>query len=132
MDTVGVRLPRGPVVIADVLFVLIGLSAGVGGVLLAAQIRDYRVDPATIGLMFFTGSVGFAAGSGTAGSLIHRFGTRLTLLGGGALFVLAGLYTATRPAFAGFVLIQVVAGGAGGIIESVLNAYLAGRPQATT
>jgi fucose permease len=131
-ETVGVRLPRGPVVIADVLFVLVGLSAGVGGVLLAAQIRDYRVDPATIGLMFFTGSVGFAAGSGTAGSVIHRFGTRLTLFGGGSLFVLAGLYTATRPAFAGFVLVQVIAGCAGGIIESVLNAYLAGRPQATT
>jgi fucose permease len=132
MDTIDVRHPRGPVLVANVLFILIGISAGVGGVLLAAQIRDYRVDPATIGLMFFTGSVGFAVGSGTAGSAIHRFGTRAVLIGGAAMFVAAALYTATRPAFAVFVLVQLFSGGAGGLIESVLSAYLSGRPNATT
>ena len=128
----GGHSPRWSVPVANALFVLVGLGAGVNGVLLLAQIRDYGVDRATIGLTFFTGSAGFVLASAMAGPLIHRYGTRTALLGGGALFVLAGLYTATRPPFVGFVLVQLVTGYANGILESVLNAYLAALPGATT
>ncbi len=123
---------RWPVPVAYALFVLVGLGAGVGGVLLLAQIRDYRVDPTTIGLTFFTGSAGFVLAGMSTGLLVHRFGTRVALLGGGSLFVLAELYIATRPPFLGLVVVQLFTGYATGILESVLNAYLATRPDSTT
>lgn len=106
-------------------FVLVGVSAGVGGVLLPAQIGDYGVDKATIGVTFFTFSAGFVLAGLMSGAMIHRFGTRTALVAGGGGYVLAGLYTATRPPFAAFVAVQVIAGYGTGVLESVLNAYLA-------
>lgn len=125
------RASRWSVLVAYALFVLVGLGAGVSGVLLLAQIRDYGVDRATIGLTFFTGSAGFVLASIAAGPVIHRYGTRIALLGGGAVYVMAGLYTATRPPFVGLVLVQLCTGFGTGMLESVLNAYLAARPGAT-
>jgi fucose permease len=113
-------------------FVLVGVTAGVGGVLLPAQIDDYGVDRATIGLTFFTFSAGFMLAGATAGALIERFGTRLALASAGLTVAAAGLYLATRPGFAAFVVVQVVAGYGIGVLESVLNAYLSGLPGATT
>src|SRR5690554_3197305 len=101
---------RAPVVLSYAAFVLVGISAGVGGVLLPAQIRDYGVDMATIGITFFTFSAGFFLAGATAGDLIHRVGARTALLIGGGGFVLVALYTASRPAFVVLVLIQLVTG----------------------
>jgi fucose permease len=113
-------------------FVLVGLGAGVSGVLLPDQIRDYGVDKATIGLTFFASSGGFFLAGMTAGPLIHRFGSRLTLALSGGLYVAAALYTATRPQFVAFLLAQILIGYGTGALESVLNAYLAGLPNAPT
>ncbi len=127
------RRPAGtPVFLAYVTFVLIGVGAGVTGVLLVEQIRDYAVDRATIGITFFTSSAGFVVAGFAAGALIHRFGTRIALVIGGSGYVLAGLYAATRPPFAAFVILQVLVGYATGVLESVLNVYLSGLPNATT
>jgi fucose permease len=121
-----------PVVLAYLAFVLVGVGAGVGGVLLPAQIRDYDVDRATIGITFFTGSAGYVLAGSTTGALIHRFGTRLALVIGGSAFVLAALGTATRPPFVGLVLLQLGVGYGTGLLESVLNAYLTTLSNATT
>jgi fucose permease len=126
------RLAGTPVVLAYVAFVLIGVGAGVNGVVLAAQLDDYAVDKATIGIMFFTSSAGFVVAGLTAGALIQRFGFRIALAVGGGGLVLAGLYTATHPPFAAFAALQVLVGYATGVLESVLNAYLAALPNATT
>ncbi|MFF5228093.1 MFS transporter [Dactylosporangium sp. NPDC000521] len=121
-----------PIAFAYATFVLAGLSAGVGGVLLPAQLRDYHLDKATIGVTFFAFSAGFLLAGATAGALIHRLGTRAALTAGGVAFIAAGLCTATRPAFAVLVGVQVVAGYGTGVLESVLNAYLAALPGSTT
>ncbi|HEY9521923.1 MAG TPA: MFS transporter, partial [Thermopolyspora sp.] len=123
---------RAPVAVAYVTFILIGVSAGVAGVLLPAQIRDYGLDKATIGITFFTFSAGFMLAGSTAGTLIHRFGIRAALAVGGGAYVLAGLYTAVRPPFIALVAVQVVAGYGCGTLESVLNSYLTDLPGATT
>ncbi|WP_449064977.1 MFS transporter [Planomonospora algeriensis] len=123
---------RISVALAYAAFVLVGMSAGVGGVLLPAQIDDYGVDKATVGITFFTFSAGFMLSGATAGSLVDRLGTRAALAVGGGAFVLAGLYTAIRPPFAALVAVQVVAGYGTGVLESVLNAYLTRLPSATT
>jgi len=120
------------VLLAYLAFVLIGVGAGISGVLLLAQIEDYGVDRATIGIVFFTGSAGFVLAGSTAGALIERVGFRLALAAGAGGLVLAGLYLASRPPFAVFVAVQVVTGYATGLLESALNAYLAARPDPTT
>lgn len=120
-----------PVVLSYAAFILVGVSAGVGGVLLPAQIRDYDIDMATIGLTFFTFSAGFFLAGTSTGALIGRLGTRSALIVGGAGFLVAALITATRPSFVVLVLVQVLAGYGIGVLESVLNVYLSGLPSAT-
>ncbi|MFC4532542.1 MFS transporter [Sphaerisporangium dianthi] len=123
---------RASVVLANVAFVLVGVSAGVGGVLLPSQIADYRVDNATIGITFFTFSAGFMLAGITAGALIQRLGIRMALAVGCGAYVLAALYTATRPPFLALVAVQVVAGYGTGVLEAALNTYLTRLPNATT
>jgi fucose permease len=123
---------RAPVLLSYAAFVFVGVSAGVGGVLLLAQMSDYGVDRATIGITFFTGSAGFVLAGLSNGALIQRFGMRMALAMGGGAYVLAGLYLATRPPFAAFVVVQFVIGYGTGVLESVLNSYLAALPGATT
>ena len=106
---------RVPIVLAYAMFVLIGVKAGSTGVLLPEQIADYGVDKATIGIMFFTGSAGFVVAGTAAGPLIHRFGTRFTLLVGGCALVVGTVYMASRPPFVAFVLVQVLTGFGGGL-----------------
>jgi fucose permease len=126
------RRVRVPVLLSYVAFILVGVTSGVEGVLLLAQMHGYDVGQAAIGLLFFTSSAGFAASSLSTGPLIHRFGVRGTLAAGGVIYVLTGLYLATRPPFAAFILVQLGTGFALGILESALSAYLAGLPDATT
>jgi fucose permease len=126
------RHRRFSVILAYTAFVLVGISAGINGVLLVAQMDDYGVSRATIGLTFFTGSAGFVLAGATAGGLVHRAGTRIALAVGGGAYVAVALYTATRPPFFAFVVLQIATGYAMGTLESVLNAYLAGLPNATT
>jgi fucose permease len=120
---------RSRVLLAYMAFVLVGVSAAVGGVLLPAQILDYGASLATIGLIFVTGSAGFALSGVTAGALIHHAGFRTPLAVGGAAYLLAALGTAARPPFVVLVLVQVLLGYGTGVLESVLNAYLAGLPE---
>jgi fucose permease len=123
---------RLPVVLAYASFVLIGVKAGATGVLLPAQIADYHVDKASIGITFFALSAGFVVAGGAAGDLMHRLGSRLTLALGGGAFALGQLLLAARPPFIMFVLIHVLSGFGGGVLESVLNAHLTGLRGATT
>ncbi len=122
---------RGSVLLAYALFTLVGISAGVTGVLLFAQIRDYGIDRAVFGLTFFTGSSGFLLASTMAGPLIWRWGSRAMLVVGTLTFLVAGLATAVRPAFAVLLVLQFLAGYGTGMLESVLGAYVAALPNST-
>ena len=126
------RQVRRAVLVSYAAFVLVGVSAGVTGVLLPAQMASYGVDGATIGITFFTGSAGFFLAGLNTGSLISRLGMRGTLAAGGGACALTGLYVASRPPFAAFLLASLVAGYGSGVLESGLNVYLAGLPGATT
>jgi fucose permease len=121
-----------PVALSYATFVLVGIGAGGGGVLLLAQMSDYDVDRTTIGTTFFTLSAGYVLGGLATGWLIERLGIRVALASGGGAFALSGLYLASRPPFVAFVLVQLVTGFGTGLLESALNVYLAGLPGATT
>ena len=133
----GVRVPRAgdrgrqAVAASYAAFVLIGISAGVGGVMLPAQMADYGVDRTKIGVTFFVFSAGFFLAGSTAGALVQRLGTRAALGAGTALFTLMSLYTATRPAFLALVILQAPLGYGIGVLESVFNAYIAQLPRAS-
>jgi fucose permease len=127
------RQVRRAVLVSYAAFILIGVSAGVSGVLLPSQMASYGVDRATIGILFFASSAGYFLGSVNTGALIGRLGLRTALAAvGGGTYVLAGLYLAVRPPFAAFLLAQLVAGYGCGVLESGLNVYLAALPGATT
>ncbi len=121
-----------PVAVSYVTFILAGVSGAVTGVLLPAQIRDYGLDMATIGVTFFTFSAGFMLAGSTAGTVIHRFGIRAALVVGGGGYVAAGLLTAVQPPFLALLAVQVLAGYGMGILESALNTFLARLPNSTT
>jgi fucose permease len=127
-----IERPRWPFALAYATFVLVGVSSGASGVLLLPQMTGYGVDRASIGITFFTVSAGYVLAALATGAIIDRFGVRISLAAGGCAFVLSGLYLATRPAFAAFVLVLLVTGFGIGVLESVLNAYLAALPRATT
>jgi fucose permease len=120
------------VLVSYAAFVLVGISAGVSGVLLPSQMASYGVDRATMGITFFTSSAGFVLAGISTGALIGRHGIRLTLATGGGAYVLAGLYLASRPPFPAFLAAQLITGYGTGILESALNVYLAALPGAAT
>ena len=120
---------RTSILLAYAAFILVGIRAGVGGVLLVAQIRDYDVDKATIGLTFFTFSAGFMLAGAVAGELLHRVGTRYALVLGGAACIVGGLGDRGPPALRRCSSpIQVVIGFGIGLVESVLNVFLSELP----
>jgi fucose permease len=123
---------RPAVPVSYLAFIFVGINAAVGGVLVLAQMNDYGVDRAVIGITFITGSAGFVLGSLHSGPLIHRLGMRIALLTGCATFILAALYLATRPPLVALLAVQLVTGYAAGILESILSAYIAAQPDATT
>jgi fucose permease len=122
---------KAGVLVSYAAFVFVGVYAGTGGVLLLSQMNSYGVDRATIGITFFTGSAGYVFAGLSNGALMQRFGIRMALAVGGGAFVLAGLYMATRPPFAAFVAVQLVIGYGTGVVETVLNTYIASMPGAT-
>ncbi|HXL87726.1 MAG TPA: MFS transporter [Streptosporangiaceae bacterium] len=128
----GGRQARPAVPVSYAAFVLLGIGVGASGVLLPSQMAGYGVDRATIGISFFTISAGWVLAGMSSGALIHRSGVRFVLVTGGGAFMLSGLCLATRPPFAAFVLVQVLTGYGGGVLESALNAYLTSLPGATT
>lgn len=124
--------PRPAVLASFAAFVLVGITSGVSGVLLPTQMASYRVDQATIGLMFFAGAGGFALAGLSTGAVLHQLGTRVTLATAAGIYTLAGLSLAMHPPFEAFLAAQLLGGFALGILESVLNVYLAGLPNSTT
>ncbi|WP_433090206.1 MFS transporter [Dactylosporangium sp. CA-052675] len=121
-----------PVLLSYATFVLVGLNAGVGGVLIVSQMRDYGVNEATIGLTFFTSSAGYMAAGATAGALLHRLHVRMALAAGIAVYALGAVATAVRPPFAILVAVQLLVGYGTGVLESILNVFLAELPNSTT
>ena len=122
---------RSAILLAYAAFILSGIGAGVNGVLLPAQMRDYGVDRSTIGITFFACAAGFTLSSLLTGTLIQRWGMRTALVAGAAVCLVADLGMAMRPPFPVFVAMQLMSGIGIGILESLLNVYLTHLPKAT-
>jgi fucose permease len=123
-----VARPQPSVVLAYAAFVLIGVTAGVSGVLLPAQIVDYGVGQAAIGASFFSSGAGFLLSGLNSGAPMAHFGIRAVVVAGAGAYAVAALCLAAHPPFALFVAVQVLSGLGTGLLESALNAYLADLP----
>jgi fucose permease len=119
------------VALAYAAFVLIGVTVGVSGVLLPAQIADYGVGQAAIGASFFSSAAGFLLAGLNSGGAVARFGLRAVVVAGAGTYAVAALCLAARPPFAVFVAVGVLSGLGTGLLESALNAYLADLPAST-
>lgn len=121
---------RAQILLAYAAFVFVGISAGVGGVAIPAQMADYGIDRTTIGLTFFTFSAGFLLAGLSTGAVIHRFGLRAALVLGASVQLAGALATASRPSFVVLLALGLPAGYAIGLLESALNTQLAQLPGA--
>ncbi len=119
---------RARLVVAFAGFILIGISAGVSGVLLPSQMADYRVDKVVVGLQFFTFSSGYLLSGIANGWLIRRLGERAQLGLGAAVFVATALGIGLRPGFGVFLAATVLLGFGTGILDAGLNAYVSNLP----
>lgn len=123
--------PRAQIALAFAGFVVIGLGGGAGGVLLPAQIHEYRVDKAVIGLLFFAFSAGYLLAGGANGALLSRLGLRGDLVLGTAIFAGSTCLAGLRPAFWVLLALTVLFGFGSGVIDATLNAYVATLPNST-
>jgi fucose permease len=119
---------RARLLVAFAGFILIGISAGVSGVLLPSQMADYRIDKVVVGLQFFTFSGGYLLSGIANGWLIRRLGERRQLSLGAAVFVGTALGVGLRPAFPVFLAATVLFGFGTGILDAGLNAYISNLP----
>lgn len=113
-------------------FVLLGIAAGVGGVLIPSQISDYHIDKVTFGLTFLTFSAGYLLSALGNGALVARLGVRVQLSLGTAVFLAASVATGVRPPFPVLVALSVVSGAGCGVIDSGLNAFVSTLPGHTS
>src|SRR5262245_25524717 len=105
-------------------FVLLGITAGAGGVLLPAQIDHYRIDRSVIGLLFIAFSAGYALAGASTGALLRRLGPRHALVSGATIFILASLAGGAMPPYAGLAATALFAGFGTGVLDAGLNAYV--------
>jgi fucose permease len=109
-------------------FILLGLGAGAGGVLIPSQMADYGIDKVTVGLMFFGFSGGYLASSLSTGALVARLGVRAQLALGAAIYVVASVGIGLRPPFGLLLLLTVVSGAGCGVVDAGFNAYISTLP----
>jgi fucose permease len=119
---------RARLVVAFAGFILIGISAGVFGVLLPSQMADYQIDKVVIGLQFLTFSSGYLLSGIANGWLIRRLGARIQLSLGAAVFVVTALGIGLRPSFGVYLAATVVFGFGTGILDAGLNAFVSSLP----
>ncbi len=112
-------------------FVLIGLSDGAVGVLLPSLRAYYKVDKATIGLLFLAGTTGYLIAAFSSGLLVEKLGLRRFLMLGGLAFLTGTVIVSARPPFM-VALASLLALGFGvAIIDAGLNSYVAGLTRST-
>lgn len=113
-------------------FVLIGANDSALGVLLPSIGGFYRVDKATVALLFLFGTAGYLIAAFSSGPLVEKLGTRRFLALGAGVFAVGAALLAMMPPFPlALASILVLAIGIG-TIDAGLNSYVAGLPENNT
>ncbi len=124
----GVRLQLG---LAFLAFTLIGAKDGAVGVLLPSLQQFYRVDKATIALLFLASTAGYMSAAATSGALVERLGLRRFLLLGTGSFLGGVTLLTLQPPFLLVLVVLLLLGLGVAVIDAGLNSYIAGLPNNT-
>jgi len=124
-------LLRWQIGLAFLAFILIGANDGAVGVLLPSIRAYYKVDKATVSLLFLTGATGYLIAAFSSGLLVQKLGTRGLLMLGASTFGLGAAVLSTMPPFAVVMLTLLSLGFGVAIIDTGLNSYIAVLPRST-
>ena len=124
----GLRLQLG---LAFLAFILIGANDGAVGVLLPSLQAFYRVDKATIALLFLASTAGYLSAAVTSGALVERWGLRRFLLLGTSSFLSAVALLTLHPPFLLVLGVLLLLGFGVAVLDAGLNTYIAGLPDNT-
>ncbi|GCE23599.1 MFS transporter [Dictyobacter kobayashii] len=113
-------------------FALVGLSVGIGGVILKSLSMYYHVGDAVLGTLFFVLYLSYSLSSFFCGPLAERLGLRWLLIIGTALFLFSMVGFILQVPFALLEISYVCMGLGTGIIETGFNIFISALPQRTS
>lgn len=117
--------------IAFFAFILIGANDGATGVLIPSLRAQYGLNKATVGLFFLSAVLGYLIAAFNSGPLVGKLGIRLFLLLGAGSFLTSAIVLSSIPPFWAALLMLLLLGFGGALLDAGLNAYIAGLPRNT-
>lgn len=117
--------------IAFFAFILIGLNDGAVGVLLPSLREYYKVDKATVSLLFLASTFGYLIAAFSTGYLAEKLGQRRHLIAGPSIFLIGTLLVSFMPPFPVLAFSLLLVGFGIAIIDAGLNAYIVNLPRST-
>lgn len=124
-------VPRFQMALSFLAFILIGANDGALGVLIPGIRGHYQIDNTTIGLIFFSATLGYLLASFNNGLLVEKLGSRRFLMLGTATYLLCALVLSLVPPFVVILFIYLFLGAAVASLDAGLNAYVARLPNNT-
>jgi len=112
-------------------FLLIGMASGAWGVLLPNVSVFYHVDRSVVGVLFLASAAGYILSALGTRLLTARLGQHWYLVTGTALLLLCCVSFALTPPFLLAILIRLLQGMAGAMIETGFNVLLVTLPNNT-
>lgn len=125
------RVPKLWIALAFFAFILIGANDGALGVLIPSLRGYYQVDNTTIGLIFFSSTVGYLLSSFNNGLLVEKLGNRHFLMLGTATYLLSAFILSLMPPFIIVLIAALFLGAAVASLDAGLNSYVASLPDNT-
>ena len=132
MKDLSTRFARLSIGLSFYSFALVGLSVGIGGVILKSLSTYYHVGDAVLGTLFFVLYLSYSLASFFCGPLAERLSLRWLLVSGTALFLLGMVGFILEVPF-GLLEISYVCMGLGtGMVETGFNIYISALPRRTS
>jgi fucose permease len=132
MKNPSTRFARLSIAVSFYSFALVGMSAGVGGVILKSLSTSYHVGDAVLGTLFVVLYLSYSLSSFFCGPLAQRLSLRWLLVVGTTLFLSSMVGFILEVPF-GLLEISYIGIGLGtGLIETGLNIYISALPGRTS
>ena len=131
MKDLSTRFARLSIGLSFYSFALVGLSVGIGGVILKSLSTYYHVGDAVLGTLFFVLYLSYSLSSFFCGPLAERLGLRWLLALGTSLFLLSTLGFIMKVPFALLEISYVCMGLGTGMVETGFNIFMSALPGRT-
>ena len=132
MKNLSTRFARFSIGLSFYSFALVGLSVGIGGVILKSLSTYYHVGDAVLGTLFVVLYLSYSLSSFFCGPLAQRLSLRWLLVIGTALFLFSMLGFILQVPFALLEVSYICMGLGTGIIETGFNIFISAIPRRTS